>query len=61
MDLSSKTDEEFQAMVRKRLLGALNGGARQKIVGLDQLEDEIAGGWEFVSALPDGRAIMRIP
>ena len=62
MDLSSMSDDEFQKQVRQRLLGAMvNNGVRQKAVAADQIEGEIAGGWEYVSSLPDGRAVMKIP
>jgi hypothetical protein len=62
MDLSSTTDEEFQAMVRQRLLGAMmNNGAKQKVICVKDIEDEVAQGWEFVALLPDDRAIMKVP
>ena len=62
MDLSSIDDEEFQKMVRNRLLGTVaNNGARQKIIRLDDLEGYIAQGWEFVAQLPNERAIVKLP
>ncbi|MCJ7574592.1 site-specific integrase [Candidatus Bathyarchaeota archaeon] len=62
MDLSSMADEEFQAMVRQRLLGAMvNNGAKQKVICVKDIEDTVAQGWEFVALLPDDRAIMRVP
>lgn len=61
-DLAAITDEEFQAMVRQRLLGAMaNNGARQKVVGVNDVERFITEGWDFVAALPNDRAIMKIP
>jgi hypothetical protein len=61
-DLAAMTDEEFQAMVRQRLLGAMmNNGAKQKVICVKDIEDTVAQGWEFVALLPDDRAIMRIP
>jgi hypothetical protein len=62
MDLSSIDDEEFQKMVRNRLLGTVaNNGARQKVIRLDDLEGYIAQGWEFVAQLPNERAIVKLP
>jgi integrase len=62
MDLSSISDEEFQSLVRQRLLGSMaNNGAKQKIVTLDDIENNLTQGWEFVANLPNNRAIMKIP
>lgn len=62
MILSSMNNEDFQKMVRNKLLGAMaNNGARQKIIGLGDIESHIAQGWEFVSQLPNDRVIMKIP
>jgi len=62
MDVMSKSDEEFQSLVRERLLGKMtNNGASQKVVDLDEVESHIAMGWEFVSSLSNGKVIMRIP
>jgi len=62
MDLSSIDDEEFQKMVRNRLLGTVaNNGARQKVIRLGDLEGYIAQGWEFVAQLPNERAIVKLP
>ena len=61
-DQAAITDEEFQTMVRQRLLGAMaNNGARQKVVGVNEVERFITEGWDFVAALPNDRAIMKIP
>jgi hypothetical protein len=49
-------------MVRQRLLGAMaNNGARQRVVGVNEVERFITEGWDFVAALPNDRAIMKIP
>ena len=62
MDLSSMTDEEFQATVRQRLLGAMvNNGAKQKVIGITDVEHYITEGWEYVDALPGDKAIIRLP
>jgi len=62
MDVMSKSDEEFQAMVRERLVGtAMNNSAKQRVINLDEVEDHLAKGWEYVASLSNGKAIMRIP
>jgi hypothetical protein len=61
MDLSALGDEEFQELVRRRLLGVLDNKGRQRLVELDEIERYIAEGWEFVAALPTGKAILRPP
>ncbi len=62
IDLASISDEEFQELVRSRLLVALtNNGVRQKVISVMHVEDYIAQGWEFVALLPDDRVIVRLP
>ena len=62
IDVMSKSDEEFQSMVREKLLGAMaNNGARQKVIDLDEVEKHVAMGWEFVAQLSNDKAIMKIP
>jgi hypothetical protein len=62
MDMISKSDEEFQGLVRERLLGKMaNNGARQKVIDLGEVEDHVVKGWEFVAALSNGKAIVRVP
>ena len=62
MDVMSKSDEEFQGLVRERLLGKMaNNGARQKVIDLGEVEDHVANGWEFVATLSNDKAIMRTP
>lgn len=62
IDVISKSDEEFQSMVKGKLLGAMaNNGAKQKVIDLDEVEKHVAMGWEFVAQLSNDKAIMRIP
>ena len=62
MDLLNMGDDEFQAMIRQRLMSVMeNNGARQKIVPIDEIEKHIAQGWEFVAALPNEKAIIKLP
>ena len=62
MDVRGMGDEEFQAMIRQRLLGVMeNNGARQKIVPIGEIDKHIAKGWEFVATLPNGKTIIKLP
>ena len=62
MDLSSISDDEFQTMVRQKLLGAMvNNGAKQKVIGIQDVERYLTNGWEYVDALPGDKAIIRVP
>jgi len=62
MDLTTMSDEEFQNMVRQKLLGAMqNNGNRQKVINLNEVEKYISEGWEYVAALPNNKAIIKIP
>jgi len=55
-------DEEFQSIVKQRLLGDMvNNGATQKTVDVGEVEEYLASGWEFVASLPNGRAIVKLP
>jgi integrase len=62
LDLASMQDEEIQKMVRERLLGAMayNGG-RQKVVALNEVEDYLKRGYDFVGLLPGEKAILKLP
>ncbi len=60
--LAQASDEEFQSMVKQRLLGEMvNNGAVQKVVGVNEVERYIGEGWEFVATLPNGKAILKLP
>jgi uncharacterized membrane protein YqiK len=60
--LAEADGEEFLAMVRQRLLGEMvNNGATQRVVALDEVEKYVAQGWEFVAALPNGKAVLKLP
>lgn len=62
IDLANISDEEFQSLVRQRLVGIMeNNGNRQKVIKLSQVENYISDGWEYVAALPNDRAIVRTP
>jgi len=62
LDISSISDEDFQKMVRERLMGAMIGnGNRQKVVPVGEVESHLLKGYDFVSLLPNDRAILKLP
>ena len=62
MDLSAMDDETLHETIRQRLAGVMIGnGQRQKVVPVDDVEIYIAEGWEFVAALPNGKAVVKMP
>ena len=62
MDVLGMGDDEFQAAIRQKLLSMMeNNGVRQKIVPVEEIEKHIAKGWEFVAALPDRKAVIKLP
>jgi len=51
----------FRKWLGRRLLGAMvNNGATQKVVDVNELEKFLAQGWEFIAALPNNKAIIRV-
>jgi integrase len=61
MDLSVITNEEFQQILRDKLLGRMtDNGAKQKVINTGEIEQYLTQGYEFQAVLPDGRAVMRL-
>jgi len=67
MDLEAMTDADLQRIVREKLVGAAgtNGdggtnGTRQKVVPMTAVEAYLEQGWEWVTELPDDRAVVRL-
>ena len=61
MDLSEITNEEFQQVLRDKLLGRMaDNGAKQKVIPTGDIEQYLTQGYEFQAVLPDGRAVMRL-
>ena len=58
----SMDDSEFQETVRRKLLGStVNKGNSQRVVSLDNVEEFLSRGWNFVAKLNDEKAILRLP
>ena len=61
MDLPAVSDEELQDIVRKKLLGAqTRNGAKQKVVTVDEANDYMTQGWEYVAKLSDNRVVIKM-
>lgn len=62
MSLDDMTSEKLQEVVRQRLLGAMvNNGNHQRVIPVGEVERYVANGWEFVAALPNDRAVLKLP
>ncbi len=56
------SDEELQQKVRERLFGAMvNNGSKQRVVPVGEVKQFITKGWEDVTHLPEGEAIVKLP
>ena len=61
IDINNLTDEEFQDLIRKRLLGNTNTDCgTQKVVNLNELEKYLENGWEYVATLPNQKVIVKL-
>jgi len=55
-------DNDFQETVRKKLLGSMvNNGNRQRVVKIEDIEEFIEKGWEYVAKITDEKVIMKLP
>jgi hypothetical protein len=53
----SMSDKEFQEVVRRKLVGSMvNNGNSQRVVSIDEVEDFLSHGWNFVAKLSDEKA-----
>jgi len=60
MDVRSMSDEELQAKVRKKLLGIENNNCwKQKVVNINDVENYLAQGWEYVANLPNKKVVIK--
>ena len=59
-DLSRLRTEDFVEIVNRKSLG-LNGRGSQKVVPAGEVRALVEQGWEYVSQLPDGYTIVRLP
>lgn len=62
LDLANMSNEEFQDLVKKGILGNITGnGTRQKIVTEKELEKYMNEGYEVFTTLPSGKIVMKLP
>ena len=62
MNLDDMTNEKLREIVRQRLLGSMvNNGNHQRVIPVEEVERYVANGWEFVAALPNDTAVLRLP
>ncbi|MDA8054904.1 MAG: site-specific integrase [Thermoplasmatales archaeon] len=62
INLDEISNEDFQKMLRNKLLGAMeNNGRNQKIVPANEVGAFIEKGWEYVSSIPGDKAIIKLP
>jgi hypothetical protein len=61
LDLSMG-DEEFQETVRRKLLGSMvNNGNSQRVVKIEDVDEFLSKGWNFVAKLSEDKAIIKLP
>jgi hypothetical protein len=61
-NLTEMAEDDFQRLLGERLTRKVaNNGRKQKVVPIDQVEQAIEEGWEFVSNLGNGKAVMKLP
>ena len=62
MDLSTMSNEDLNKLTREKLLGVMaNNGNKQRVIPIENVESFICQGFEYVAALPDEKAIVRVP
>jgi len=61
MEVSSMSDEELQEIVRKKLLGVeADDCTKQKAVSVDEVNEYLTHGWEYVANLPNKKVIIKL-
>jgi hypothetical protein len=59
MDSASISDEELQAIVRKKLLSTETSDCpKQKVVHVEEVESYLSQGWEYVANLPNKKSSL---
>jgi hypothetical protein len=62
IDINNITDDEFQKMLKDKLMGAMmNNGSKQKLINISDIEKYLNMGYEFQATLPNGKAVMKLP
>jgi hypothetical protein len=61
LDLTAMEDQDFAELIRGRFWGMTKNGTKQEVVPMEEIEDYITRGWEYVTTLPTGKAVIRQP
>lgn len=62
MGLEEMSEEDIQALVRKKLMGVMvNNGNSQKVITEKDLEKYLSEGWQYVDKINAGKVIVRLP
>jgi hypothetical protein len=62
MDIENMADQDIMDQLKKKMMKVMGeNGNRQKVIPLDQVEEFIGRGWEYIGSLSDDRAIMKLP
>ncbi len=59
MDVPSMSDNQLQEIIRSKLLGINNNKNKQKVVEVNELEQYLSLGWEFMVNLPNNKILIR--
>jgi hypothetical protein len=60
LDLSSLSDERLQKIIRRKLLSSQEtNSAKQKVVSVNEANEYLSQGWEFVAKLSNNRIILK--
>ena len=61
MDVIGISEEEMQSLVRKKLLGVpTSDNFKQKVVTVDEANNYLSKGWEFVAKLSNNKVVVKI-
>lgn len=61
-DLSQLTPQQVQELIKQKQMQRLGlNGNHQKIVEMGEVENWVVQGWDFVTPLPDNKAIIKLP
>ena len=62
LDVENMEEVDVMDYLRKKIKDSLTeNGNRQKVIPIVSVEEYIQSGWEYISSLPDDRAIMKLP
>ena len=62
LDAENMDADEVMDYLQKRLMNTINeNGNRQRVVHINEVENYIQEGWEYVNTLPEDKGIVRLP